>query len=59
MTVVTAAVTPAAVAAVTVAPATAAAAAVVTQWTPAVIVVRMDRSTPTSPALSAAYKTVR
>ena len=59
MTVVTAVVTAAAVATVIVAPATAVAAAAVTQWTRAVIVVLMDRSTPTSPALSAASRTVR
>ena len=56
---VTAAVTLAAVATVTVAHATAAAAAAVTRRTRAVIVVLMDRSTPTSPALSAASRTVR
>ena len=56
-----AAVTTAAQAAVTVAPVTAAAAAVatVTRRTRALIVVLMDRRTPTSPALSAAPKTAR
>ena len=63
---VTAAATPAAAAVTTAAPAavivtlvTAAAVATVTRHTRVLIVVRMDRRTPTSPALSAAPKTAR